>query len=412
MSTTTNRGVAVWDGFKRELEGRGDEIAAILGRHIPVERFMATAIVAVKNMPQLLNADRRSLHNAVSRAAYDGLLPDGREGIIIPRKSHGKLLATWQPMTYGIRKRALELGGIIIDSAIVCSNDTLRWVQGDTPVLEHMPCPLDDDPGPMVGAYAIFRRDGVILHREIMRRSEILSVKAISRESDGLMWTTFEGEAWRKTVVRRGAKSVPAIDDKLRQIIERGQDEEFALDAASAKATPIKATIAAQLVADPDDAPNVDAIDGEAEAVADEPEPQPKAKATPSTSPKGKPVPELAARDEPQADAEPDALAQIIDAVPDPQWEDVGPNQIDPDTGELGADEPDVDAEPDDRDVIVADVMEAILRSKHASGLKEVWAQHEGQIRALDDARQKRLVEAYQSRLRAMSQPAGRGGRR
>lgn len=208
---------------------RAEELAKILSATtVNRDAFMVTAIVAVKRNPELLRCDRRTLHNAVTAAAQDGLMPDGHEGVILPQwekiKSNGReqsiLTARWQPMIHGIRKRARELGDVIVDAQVVHEADVFDWQQGDAPHITHKP-ECRGARGAMIAAYAIFRRGTEILHREVMLADQIQAVKGISKQPNGIMWTRFEGEAWRKSVVRRGIKSVPAIPEKLRTIVER-----------------------------------------------------------------------------------------------------------------------------------------------------------------------------------------------
>lgn len=222
------------ENFTTALATRLDDIAPLLPKHISKERFSAAAHAAVKQNPDLLNCSVRSLFNAFTKAAQDGLLPDGREGIInsynTKTEVNGKeiyvLTAQWSPMTYGIRKRARELDGIIIDAQVVNKADRFERQQGDDPKIIHIPAPMDEDPGQMVGAYAIFKReDGTILHRETMRAPEIEATREQSRAKKSLMWTTFATEGWRKAVVRRGSKTVP-VSEKLQALIER-DDEAF-----------------------------------------------------------------------------------------------------------------------------------------------------------------------------------------
>jgi recombination protein RecT len=225
-----------FEGFKSELVARQEEIATLLPPTITREAFVATAIVAVKNNPALLECDRRSLHNAVTKAAHDGLRADGREGVIIPQREDGKLTARWQPMVYGIRKRARELDDIMIDAQVVYENDRFLRLQGDDAKIEHEPAPLGTPRGKAIGAYAIFKRGSEVLHREVMDAEQIAAVRAVSKQPNGLMWSKFTDEAWRKTVVRRGAKSVPC-SEKLRTAIER-HDELFDLTDNARDITP------------------------------------------------------------------------------------------------------------------------------------------------------------------------------
>jgi recombination protein RecT len=133
-----------WADFEAEIRRRETEISTLLPTHISREKFVNTAVIAAKNNPDLLICDRRSLHAAITKAAEDGLQPDGREGVINvyneKRKINGKdvwiKVACWIPMTWGIRKRARELCGMIIDAQIVHENDKFTWQQGDNPSID------------------------------------------------------------------------------------------------------------------------------------------------------------------------------------------------------------------------------------------------------------------------------------
>lgn len=221
-----------WNEFESELRGKERELATLLPPSIPAERFLNAAIIAVKRNPDLLLCDRRYLFNAVTASAIDGLLPDGREGAIIWQFEKVKIggkeetikTARWAPMLFGIRKRARELDSIIVSAAVVCKNDKFKQVEGDNPAIIHEPVALDAPAGPRIGVYAIFKReDGTILHREIMRAEEVEAVRECSKQPNGLMWSKFAGEAWKKSAVRRGSKSVPC-SEKLQTIINRFDD--------------------------------------------------------------------------------------------------------------------------------------------------------------------------------------------
>lgn len=218
----TGMQVTTWKEFEGGLQEREADIASMLPQHVSKAKFMATAVAAVKQNPDLLKASSRSLFAAVTKSAQDGILPDGREGVITAYGGEAK----WNPMAAGLRKRARELDGILIDAQVVHANDHFVWHQGDTPHIEHEPAKLGEQRGEMIGAYAIFKReDGTVLHREVMDRTDINTVKGQSKAQNSLMWTTFLGEAWRKTVVRRGIKSVPC-SEKLETIVRR-DDADF-----------------------------------------------------------------------------------------------------------------------------------------------------------------------------------------
>lgn len=213
--------VAAFNNVQTFLAENAGEFRARLPKHVNADRFEAVALEAVRQNPKLLGCTPRSLFNAFRKAASDGLLPDGREGVITPYKDE----AQWNPMIFGLRKRARELDDLIVDAQIVCQGDEFVWHQGDEPKLHHIPAFLGQSRGPMIGAYAIFKRGDEILHREVMDVNQIKTVQSQSRMPDSLMWKKFPEEAWRKVVARRGFKSVPSLSEKLDEIVRSGDDE-------------------------------------------------------------------------------------------------------------------------------------------------------------------------------------------
>ena len=216
-----------WQTFEAELKQREQAIVSMLPQHIGKQRFINSAIAAVKQTPDLLTATARSLFAAITKSAQDGLLPDGREGVItLYKEKQGDAwvkVAQWNPMTFGLRKRARELDGVIVNAQVVHEHDRFIRHEGDEPHIEHHPAPLGQPRGPMIGAYAIIRNDSHILHREVMDAAQIEAVRAQSKAPDSLMWKKFTEEAWRKTVIRRAMKSVPC-SEKLETIVRRHED--------------------------------------------------------------------------------------------------------------------------------------------------------------------------------------------
>lgn len=224
-----------FENFQTNLVASSEEIASLLPSTITWDRYRNTVIAAVKANPELLLIDQKYLKKSITQAAVDGLMPDGKEGVIIIQNEKVKVqkdgktveewikTCRWQPMLLGIRKRARELSGMIIDAKVVYKNDVFDWEEGDTPYIHHKPVALDEDTGPMVGVYAHFRLGNDILHREVMRKSQVMAVKEISKQPGGLMWTKFEEEAWKKSAVRRGIKTVPC-HPQLETVIKRFDD--------------------------------------------------------------------------------------------------------------------------------------------------------------------------------------------
>ena len=238
-----------WEGFSNEVKARESDYKSLLPPDVSKDRFVASALAAVREKPELLQATSRSLFSAVTKAAQDGLLPDGREGVILSfntkiryKNQNGNWQdrwenqAAWMPITEGLRKRARTLDGILVGAEVVYYRDLFDLNLGDAPSLVHKPPKLGEKRGPGVGCYAIFRKGDEILHREIMSLEQIEVVRGQSRNKEGLLWKTFWEEAWRKTVIRRGFKSVP-VSPALDQIIRRDDDlYDFDNDGTGARA--------------------------------------------------------------------------------------------------------------------------------------------------------------------------------
>lgn len=197
-----------------------EQLKMALPSHIPVERFERVATTAVQTNPDLLNlqkVERRSLFGALVRAAQDGLLPDGREGAIIPFK--GK--AAWMPMVAGIMKKVRNSGEIANwDAVPVFEKDEFERLLGDEMRIYHRPYD-EGDPGQVIGAYSIVTFKDGTKSKDYLPRWRIEKARnqnPIGKNS--LMWTQFYDEGAVKTVIRHHAKRLPQSTD-IEAVFER-----------------------------------------------------------------------------------------------------------------------------------------------------------------------------------------------
>jgi len=137
------------------------QLKILLPDHVDVGVFIATAKTAVLIKPQLLREDLRpSLLTSLMKAAGQGLLPDGKQGALVPRyDTDTKTYAVaWQPMIWGIVKLGRETGAIrSIRASLVFYGETFRIVGGEEDIIEH-----EIDVDLVDGAYAALNagRDG------------------------------------------------------------------------------------------------------------------------------------------------------------------------------------------------------------------------------------------------------------
>ncbi len=124
--------------FKSQIANNESEFRAAMPAHIPVERFTRVVTTAVVGNPDLLTADRRSLFESATKAAQDGLLPDGREGALViyntkvklDGKEHWIKKVQWMPMIAGILKKVRNSGELsTIVARVVYDGDKFRnWI--------------------------------------------------------------------------------------------------------------------------------------------------------------------------------------------------------------------------------------------------------------------------------------------
>jgi recombination protein RecT len=223
----------------RDIAAKRRDIEAVLPADIKFEKFQACLNMAIRRDPKLLECHGPSLIRAAIMSAYDGLLPDGREAVIVYRSmsykepngqwARGKRLeASYMPMAFGLRKKIVEAGAARhIKAVCVYQNDHFEWEEGLNERLEHKPfladesdiktpqadgpdqAPPPDPRGALIAVYSIaILPDGDKVF-EVMPRREVMKVKAKAQTKD--VWEgPFEAEMWRKSVLRRHAKALPS----------------------------------------------------------------------------------------------------------------------------------------------------------------------------------------------------------
>lgn len=208
------------DEVKQNLMRMEPEFARILPKQVTAEKFVRIVITAVMNMPSLLECDKRSFYQACTAAAADGLIPDSKEGVIVPFK--GK--ARWMPMIAGICKRVRNSGEIgDIDAQVVHENDDYKaWIDEKGRHFRFERVKTDRGLPILTFAYAI-GRDGSFYFEEISEE-DMAKIEAQARASDSPWKGPFKNEMKRKSALRRLAKyRLPSSTD-LTDLTQREDD--------------------------------------------------------------------------------------------------------------------------------------------------------------------------------------------
>jgi recombination protein RecT len=212
--------VTVIDEVRGALTKMTPQFKAALPAHVSVERFQRVVMTAIQMTPALLNADRRTLFMAATRAAQMGLLPDGREGAIV---TFGKD-AQFMPMVAGIMKLVRNSGEISTWSVQAAhANDDFEVVFGDDERITHKRALKDR--GAFIGAYSIVTMKDGEKSREFMDIDEIEAIRKRSRSGNAGPWKTDFEQMALKTVIRRHSKRLPMSTD-LDELL-RADDEQF-----------------------------------------------------------------------------------------------------------------------------------------------------------------------------------------
>jgi recombination protein RecT len=193
---------------RNALEKMAPQFKAALPGHVSVEKFVRVTLTAVQTNPQLLNADRRTLFAAATKAAQMGLMPDGREGAIVTFKDQ----AQWMPMVAGVMKLVRNSGEISTWSVqAVYENDQFDFCLGDDEHITHKPALANR--GKLIAVYSIVTMKDGEKSREVMSVEDVESIRKRSRSGGSGPWVTDFAEMAKKTVVRRHSKRLPLSTD-------------------------------------------------------------------------------------------------------------------------------------------------------------------------------------------------------
>ncbi len=222
--------IAVIDQFQNEIQSQRGALKAVLPDHLPVDRFIKTAMMAIQNNPGLLDADRQSLFNSLQRCANDGLSPDNREAALIEFSTNAGTKQNpnyikkvqYMPMIDGVLKRARQSGEVsVITARAVHQNDKFDyWVDEHGEHLLHRPL-FSGDRGPMTLVYAMAKMKTGDVIVEPMTIADVERVKASSKTSGYGPWKDWFDRMALKSALHRLARRLPNSSEVMEML---GQD--------------------------------------------------------------------------------------------------------------------------------------------------------------------------------------------
>jgi len=195
--------------FEKQAKGYEQIVMKLLAdKGISVDKFMVTAINAVKKTPKLLDVDRKSLFGSILTAAELGLEPNTPMGhcYLIP---YGKD-CQFQIGYLGLIELAYRNPRIQrISAEIVYDKDEFEYELGLTPKLKHKPSP-DMNRGGLKYVYAVCQLKDAEPLFVVLSKSDIENAKKLAKA--GLAWDSkmdFMNWMPKKTAIKQVLKLVP-----------------------------------------------------------------------------------------------------------------------------------------------------------------------------------------------------------
>jgi recombination protein RecT len=223
------------DKVRQDFTKLSAELSSCLPSNVSAEKFIRVTMTAIQGTPKLLDCDRKSLFSSALKCASDGLLPDGREAVLIAQKNN---VVRYMPMVAGICKRARNSGEVLtIDAKVVYENDSYdSWTDEKGAHFTHRIARGERGNPILTYAYAL-TKDGGFFFDEITE-ADMAEIEKMATANNSPWKGPFRDEMRRKSAIRRLAKyRLPSSSD-LDEVI-RADDGIFeeAKEEAKIKAT-------------------------------------------------------------------------------------------------------------------------------------------------------------------------------
>jgi len=221
----------------RLLQRRAELEHALEGSGISADRFIRAAVTAAMMQPELISdVSFQSLWQALLEATNDGLLPDRRQGVIVPYKGKAK----WQPMYRGLIDRFEQSGEYKWIGAGLHRDDDREfdiWLDEHGQHFLHRPGPGN---GKVIETYAAAITKGGGFFVSTINETEMTRIRNVSRaRGEDSPWAQWTDEMRKKTALKRLCKLLP-MPHGLDELISREDEGEDVAPAGYVAAPPPK----------------------------------------------------------------------------------------------------------------------------------------------------------------------------
>ncbi len=199
------------------IESMKGQIQRALPSHIKLDRFIRTALTAVRTNPQLAACSKESFLASLMMASQLGLEPNILGSChLVPYGKECQFLIGYRGMI-DIARRTGQIQSIYAEC--IHENDTYEVELGLDRKLVHKPL-LDGDRGKLLYTYAVCKYKDGGFDFVILSRSDIEKIRKSSRGANTQYspWQNFEAEMWKKSAIRRLFKIMPVSPEIVAQV--------------------------------------------------------------------------------------------------------------------------------------------------------------------------------------------------
>lgn len=234
QSSQQQHGHSPMMAFTNSLDHRQDQFEQILkGTGIDFSTFRSASLTGVQANPDLLNADKASLFDALSQSCRDGLLPDNRQGAMVIHNTRNRSTGEWEakvawmPMIRGVLRKIRNAPDVAnIHSDVVYQDDEFDyWVDEDGQHLKHRPSwGGDRSDANIILAYATVRLKSGEVQIEVVTRADLDKIKMASKAGKKGYgpWKDWLPQMAKKSAMHRLAPKLP-LPDAVMTVINRDE---------------------------------------------------------------------------------------------------------------------------------------------------------------------------------------------
>ena len=198
--------------------------------------FADSLVNAVMANPAIANCEPDTVFKAVRKAVNDGIVPNGRDGVLIPKRNGD---CTYLPMKEGLARAFTQSTGGKLFSGYIQENDEILELDlGTDPVIRVRPALLE--PGEVIAAWAMIEMPDGTRYARLLNKQQLTKARNASAAKDGPWSVWYERMAEKsaaKSVLNANRHLIPTqYQQRFSGILD--EDSEFAAPVVSAIPAP------------------------------------------------------------------------------------------------------------------------------------------------------------------------------